>query len=171
MRRVAGDDVAGAGRGAADCVARRPIDVDAVAVFVVAQGEGAALVGTDEITLDDVVRRVVDLHAVAVVRGDYVASGGGCPADRVARGAGTQEHAFTVAHGVLPGRVGADVIPLDEVGRRIDCDARGLAVIARDHVASGGGGPTDRVVGGPSLDKDAGTAVVGHGARPVRWCR
>src|SRR5262249_58426233 len=51
--RVAGEDVAGAGRGAADGVARCPV-LDEDSVVAVAQRGGAALVGADQVAGDDV---------------------------------------------------------------------------------------------------------------------
>src|SRR5690349_15532957 len=86
------------------------------AVVGIAQGGGACRIGSDEVALDEDAGGAADwdLHTVAAVAGDHVAGpgsgssyGGGGSSDVGAVSTVAQLHRAT--------RVGADVVPLDDV--------------------------------------------------------
>ena len=161
---VAGDDVAGGGRRAADDVADGG-QLDAV--LVVGDGDGAGAVGADEVALDGVVADGAGIDAVgdavAAVAGDEVAGARDGAADGIVVAA--QEDAVElVADGLVAAGVGADLVPLDgDAERRVlEVDA---GLVAGDDVGVGGLGPADERAGAV-VDLDA---VVGiaqrHGCR------
>src|SRR5262249_50321219 len=105
---VAGDDVAGAGRRAADrVVCTSPCDVDANAI---GDSRAAGRVQADVVALHAVARAVgADYHSV-IVAGNDVASAGHRAADGVVRALG-DTHAVLVSDGRGAGGVQADRLP------------------------------------------------------------
>src|SRR5207253_569231 len=69
-----------------------------------------------------------------------------------------------VANGPGPSRARPDVVSLNRVPEPRDAEHVHASNVARDHVARGGGGTPDLVVG--PVDVDA--VVVGDGGRPIR---
>ncbi len=175
---VARDDVAlgrvvrAIGVGADARVGRAALDQDAGGA--VAQHGDAVGADTDVVALDrGAGRSVADHHAVEGVAGDHIARPGRAAAEDVAR-AGAPEHraAVDVAQRDQPGRVGADVVALQQVvlrGRVEHFEAE--VVVAREHVARAGAGAADGVAARAVGQKDAALRRVGHRAVHVRRSR
>src|SRR5262249_28838820 len=167
---VAGDDVAGRRRGAANRIARR-VDADAA---VVAQGGRARSVGADKVPGHEAPGRPGEEDPVVEVAGDDVARAGDGAADRVGAGAAEDGHPVDcIRQGRVSGGVGADVVALHDVADRpvpLDVDATETAreTVARNDVPGRRRGAADRVVGGPIVQHDALVAVAdGKGAGEV----
>ena len=160
--RVAGDDVAGGGRGAAHRVEGRPAD-DLHAILAVGQRLGAGDVGADIISFDHVARgaRRVEHDAVEGIAGDDVTRARRRSAHRVGSRPGDDVQAVdAVGDRRGPRGIGADKVPIHEVARRprvgdIDADDR----VAGDDVAGARGGPAHRVVARAAVDQHAVLAV------------
>src|SRR5262249_26106134 len=119
----------------------------------VAQRQRAGGRRSDVVALDDVALRPLahELDA-AQVGGDHVARSPGGPADRVALGPVLEQNTLRVPAVALPGRVGADVVPLADVAvGPVDAHA---GAPRGDHVAVGGARPADDVRVRAALDPD-----------------
>src|SRR5262249_39697379 len=119
---VAGNDVAGRGRGAADEVVRPALDEHAVGA--VAQGGRAQGVGADQVALHRVARGTVAQQedAVRETGGDDVARPGRGAADDAVAGALDDHAVAAVAQGGRAVEGGADVVAQDLVAGRAAAD-------------------------------------------------
>ena len=124
---VAGDQVAGAGRGAADH--RIPGSTTRMPPSVLPMAAVPAGVGADVVALHEVARRAgVEQHPVCVVAGDDVplrrpsCRRSGCRWSPRSRESDV-DAALAVAESRRAGGVGADVVADDDVRRRGDADA------------------------------------------------
>ncbi len=148
MERVAGHQVAGAGRGPADRVALRPVDEDAALNAEVRDRGRTGHVRADVVPLQEVAggRRAQDDDSGSAVSGDHVSGRRGRPAND---GGGRVDDEYTVIGirdgagrgGVRPNVVAGDQGPR---GRRVQLDS--VLRISGNHVARGGGRAADRVV-------------------------
>src|SRR5262249_35092436 len=132
ISRVAGDDIAGRGNGAADGVVRGVVQEDTTAACAIADRGRAGRVGADVVALDEVGRAALDVHSILVSR-DHVPRGGrGAPdgvgiavVDEYARVGGAGER--------LAAGVQADEVPLNEV----------MSCIIDDHLRTTGEAAAD----------------------------
>ena len=156
---VAHDDVAHFGRPVAQEDAHIvPVRVPEDDAFPVAPGLGAGDIQADDVAVDVVLLATLDEDARGRVAGDKVARAGGRAADL---------HVLAVLHfdaagvgdGLVPQRVGADEVPLDEGAVRVEHqDAR--AAVAGNQVA-GEGTFAAHPVAVAAVDEDARGAVTG----------
>ena len=175
----AGDrDVAARDRGAVDHgkveqIVRTRVAVAAVIAghAVGAQVDAELRVRMDLVALNEVAGAAGNVYAVARVERDDVSLVGAGAADPVVVGSSLYFHAIVRAVPTIEqtGRVGADVVALDDVVVRVDLDA--LEVV-RDHVACRRRRAADRVVAARD-DREPDVAVarsgraVGQKADPV----
>src|SRR5262249_18717439 len=110
------------------------------------------LIQADDVSLDDVVRTGVEVEqnlARCVARDDVARAGawrGRQAADRVVVRATGEGHAVAGVRKCRgAGRVGAEVIPLDQVARRVDPEKMPTGGVAADHVAGPGRGSADGI--------------------------
>ena len=165
MNIVVCNQVAGAfGRSADQVVARAGLYLDAV-IGTVALGHRAGNIGTDVVTLDDVVVRV-DLDAFEVVRDDVAGRRGGA-ADRVTRTGDNRDTDVAGIRRCRTVRVEADDVALNRMTRDPDAlDVNPLVADVRDDVTVVRPKPADRRIQCARIDAvaaDPGTDIPGAG--------
>src|SRR5207245_3610018 len=141
---VAADDVARAGRRAADGVVLH-VQIQSYSVAAVPQAGGPRCVGADKVAFDDTTGRSLnDIHAVAAVAGDDVAGRGRSPAHRIAGSGGEKvdTHAKIGQRRCAAG-VSANEIALDQVAGHVAVDDEDTGEIAGDNVPGPRGGAPD----------------------------
>ena len=160
--RFAGDDIARAGRRAADLgELRAAIDIDTVER--IGDGERARRVEPDEVALDKgpVCSHAPEKDAVIGVARDQIAGATGRAAQHIGTGFATEfDPRPTVAEGRATGDIHADVIAHHLVAVRVEAvDVNPLLIIARNEVAGRGGRTADDVRLRAVSDFDPGQAV------------